>query len=71
MSVINVASQRRRSFQQKPLLTVWPARSDRPCFVSEEFETFLHSIMASNTSHPPYHPATDGLAERAVQIVKA
>ena len=38
------------------------------CFVSEEFETC--SIMASNITSVLYHPSTNSLAERVVQIVK-
>ena len=40
------------------------------CFVSEEFETFLLSNGVKHITSAPYHPATNGLAERAVQIVK-
>ncbi len=40
------------------------------CFVSEEFETFLTNNGIKHISSAPYHPATNGLAERAVQIVK-
>ena len=37
------------------------------CFVSAEFESFLES---NSLTSAPYHPASNGLAERAVQIVK-
>ena len=40
------------------------------CFVSDEFESFLSSNGVKHTTSAPYHPATNGLAERAVQIVK-
>ena len=40
-----------------------------PSFVSAEFEQFLKNSIRHKTS-PPYHPATNGLAERAVQTVK-
>lgn len=35
-------------------------------FTSQEFETFLKK----NTTSAPYHPASSGLAERVVQIMK-
>ena len=40
-------------------------------FVSEEFEQFLKNNKIRHISSAPYHPATNGLAERAVQIFKA
>ena len=40
------------------------------CFVSAEFENFLASNGIRHITSAPYHPATNGLAERAVQIVK-
>ena len=40
------------------------------CFVSEEFSSFLLANGVKHITSAPYHPATNGLAERAVQIVK-
>ena len=38
------------------------------CFVSEEFSTFLLGNGVKHIISAPYRPATNGLAERAVQI---
>ena len=40
------------------------------CFVSAEFEGFLRKHGTRHVTSAPYHPATNGLAERAVQTVK-
>ena len=40
------------------------------CFVSEEFKAFLCKNGVRHVTSAPYHLATNGLAERAVQIVK-
>ena len=40
------------------------------CFVSSEFKQFLHKNRVRHTTSAPYHPASNGLAERAVQIIK-
>ena len=39
-------------------------------FVSSELEQFLKNNGVKHTTSAPYHPASNGLAERAVQIVK-
>ena len=40
------------------------------CFTSAEFEEFLTKNGISHKKSAPYHPATNGMAERAVQILK-
>lgn len=41
-----------------------------PPFTSAQFETFLRNNGVKHTLSPPYHPATNGAAERAVQVFK-
>ena len=41
-----------------------------PQFVSSEFERFLASNGVKHVTSAPYHPATNGAAERTVQTVK-
>lgn len=40
------------------------------CFVSAEIETFFKNNGIKHLTSAPYHPASNGLAERAVQIIK-
>ena len=40
------------------------------CFVSEEFKAYLRKNGVQHITSAPYHPATNGLADGAVQIVK-
>ena len=39
-------------------------------FVSEEFETYLTRNGVKHITSAPYHPSTNGLTERTVQVVK-
>ena len=41
-----------------------------PQFTSEEFEYFLQSNNIAHHKSPPYHPATNGIAENMVKNVK-
>ena len=40
------------------------------CFVSREFEDFLRKNGVKHTTTAPYHPSSNGMAERAVQVIK-
>ena len=57
------------------VFTVWSSRvaivSDNgTCFTSSEFESFLKLNGITHLKSASYHSSTNGLAERAVQIVK-
>ena len=41
-----------------------------PCFVGEIFEDFCHRYGVRHAKVAPYHPSSNGLAERAVQTIK-
>ena len=40
------------------------------CFVSAEFKAYLTKNRIKQITSAPYHPPTNGMAERAMQIVK-
>nr|XP_050045684.1 uncharacterized protein K02A2.6-like [Dermacentor andersoni] len=42
-----------------------------PQLVSEEFKAFMRSVGARHVVSAPYHPSTNGLAERFVQTLKS
>ena len=41
-----------------------------PCFSSKEFQDFLKNNFVTHIRSAPYHPSSNGMAERAVQTVK-
>ena len=41
-----------------------------PSFTSDEFKKFMQANGIRHITSAPYHPSTNGLAERAVQTVK-
>ena len=41
-----------------------------PQFVSRDFSSFMKMNGIKHTLIPPYHPASNGAAERSVQILK-
>lgn len=46
------------------------ASDNGPAFVSEEYKVFLRRNSIRQILVPPYHPASNGAAERAVQTIK-
>ena len=41
-----------------------------PTFISKKFKQFLQRNGVRHTTLPPYHPTSNGLMERALQIFK-
>ncbi|CAM5144711.1 unnamed protein product [Natator depressus] len=41
-----------------------------PQFISQEFQTFMKANGIHHITSAPYHPSTNGLAERFVQTMK-
>lgn len=39
-------------------------------FTSEEFQSFVKGNVIKHTTSVPFHPATNGLAERSIQSLK-
>ena len=60
----------RRLFAQFGLPEVIVSDNGSCMSVHEEFESFLCANGINHITSAPYHPASNGLAERAVQIVK-
>ena len=50
--------------------TVQVVSDDGNCFVSDEFQQFLKCNGIKQITSAPYYPSTNGLAEKAEQIVK-
>ena len=46
------------------------SESNGPSFTSGEFKKFMQANGIRHITSAPYHPSTNGLAERAVQTVK-
>ena len=46
------------------------AKDNGPSFTSSEFKSFMHGNGINHIISAPYHPSTNGLAERDVQTLK-
>ena len=51
-------------------LPVTVVSDNGPCFTSEEFKVFMRNSGIKHLTSAPYHPSTNGLAERMVQTFK-
>lgn len=65
----NTIEKRRILFSQLGLPKVIVS-DNGPQFVSEEFHLFLTQNGIKNITSAPYHPRTNGQAERLVQVFK-
>ena len=60
----------RRLFSSYGYLINYKVSDNGPQFTSEEFSTFLKENGVKHVRCSPYHPSSNGLAERFVQTFK-
>ena len=63
-------SQNERLLQNIAPICLTIVSDNGPQFTTHEFHEFCSNNGIKYTRAPPYHPATNGAAERAVQVVK-